>query len=66
VAHAVTSGNRGKGRICVGTFWGRMYWARSKHGEIPTLALETYAENSKGAAVEDAREVGKSFFSEIS
>jgi hypothetical protein len=39
-----------------------MYWARSKHGYIPMLALETYAENSKGAAVEDAREVGKSYF----
>jgi hypothetical protein len=63
VAHGVASGYRGKellGRICVGTFWGRIYWDCSTHGETLTLALETNGEDCRGAAVAGAQEVAKS------
>jgi hypothetical protein len=63
VADCVASECHGKellGHICVGTFWGRIYWARSIHGETPTLALETNGEDRRENAVEEAHEVAKS------
>jgi hypothetical protein len=63
VADRVASKCHGKellGRICVGTFWGRIYWARSIHGETPTLALETNGEDRRGYAAGEAHEVANS------
>jgi hypothetical protein len=63
VAHGVASGYRGKellGRICAGTFWGRIYWNCSTHVETLTVALETNGEDCRGAAVAGAHEVATS------
>jgi hypothetical protein len=48
------------GRICVGTFWGRIYWALNIHEETASLSLETYGEESRGATVAKALEVAMS------
>jgi hypothetical protein len=61
VAHCVTSGNRGnRGSFwvaCVGTFWGRMYWALNIHEETASLPHETYGDGGRGAAAAGAFEV---------
>jgi hypothetical protein len=58
VAHGVTRRHRGNvwSRICVGTFWGRTYWALSIHEKAAHLALERNGEDGRVAAVEEALE----------
>jgi hypothetical protein len=48
------------GRICVGTFWGGIYWALNIHEESASLPLETYGEEGRGATVAEALEVATS------
>jgi hypothetical protein len=45
------------GRICVGTFWGRIYWARDVHEETASLPLETFGKEGRGATVAEALEL---------
>jgi hypothetical protein len=46
------------GRICVGTFWGRMYWALNIHEETASLPHETGGEEGRGATAAEAFEIG--------
>jgi hypothetical protein len=48
------------GRICVGTFWGGIYWALNVHEETASLHVETYGEEGRGATVAEALEVAMS------
>jgi hypothetical protein len=45
------------GRTCVGTFWGRIYWALNIHEETASLLLGTNGEEGRGATVAKALEV---------
>jgi hypothetical protein len=48
------------GRICVGTFWGGIYWALNIHEVTASLPLETYGEEGRGGTVVEALEVAMS------
>jgi hypothetical protein len=48
------------GRICIGTLWGRIYWALNIHKETASLPLETSGEDGRGVAIVEAHGVAMS------